>query len=283
MAVFEPLDAQTLSSAQSLKHKRSISDAPPKNTASGKKRRKKTTSLINDDLDFENGINSALGRLNSSLLADYFIQRTKTFAKDLSLVDLDEKRIPVHAVRETGNWQRPRILVNLPEFIEEFSSRRGQFKDLASSPEEKGSPHTIVVTAAGLRAANITRSLRKFETKDAIVAKLFAKHKKLINTTEYVRKTRQVPLVPWGRGSSHILKIGIGVGTPARLVALLDSGSLSTDKLERIVVDFSHIDQKKRGILDMKETFEPLVQLLTRTDLKRNYIKEDEGVDLLFF
>ncbi|MCJ1435690.1 hypothetical protein MMC27_005065 [Xylographa pallens] len=267
MAVFEPPDARTMSPSQSLKHKRSISDTPPKITATGKKRQKKTSSLINDDLDFENGINSVLGRLNRSLLADYFTQRTKNFAKDLSLVDLDEKRIPVHAVRETGNWQRPRILDNLPEFIEEFSSRLGKSKDLASSPEEKGSPHTIVVTAAGLRAAHITRSLRKFETKDAIVAKLFAKHKKLIDAIEYVSKTR----------------IGIGVGTPARLVALLDSGSLSADKLERIVVDMSHVDQKKRGILDMKETFEPLVQLLTRTDLKRNYIKEDGGVDLLFF
>ncbi|MCJ1323271.1 hypothetical protein MMC15_008626, partial [Xylographa vitiligo] len=59
--------------------------------------------------------------------------------------------------------------------------------------------------------------------------------------------------------------------------------SLSADKLERIVVDMSHIDQKKRGILDMKETFEPLIQLLTRKDIKSRYIKEDGGVDLLFF
>ena len=55
------------------------------------------------------------------------------------------------------------------------------------------------------------------------------------------------------------------------------------EKLERIVVDMSYIDQKKRGILDMKETFEPLVQLLTRTDLKNLYNKKDGGVDLLFF
>ncbi|MCJ1383255.1 hypothetical protein MMC17_006368 [Xylographa soralifera] len=270
MAVFDP---HPLLPSQPLKQKRSIGDTPPKSTITGNKRRKKKTMYsINDDLDFENGINSVLGRLNRYLLADYLVQRTKKFAKDLGLAELEEKLIPMYAIRETGNWQRLRILNNLPEFIEEFSSKLGESKDLASSHEEKGSPHTIVVTAAGLRAADITRSLRKFETKDAIVAKLFAKHKKLMDATGYVRKTRQVTLL-----------IGIGIGTPARLVALLDSGSLLADKLERIVVDMSHIDQKKRGILDMKETFEPLVQLLTRTEIRSRYIKEEGGVDLLFF
>jgi protein CMS1 len=37
--------------------------------------------------------------------------------------------------------------------------------------------------------------------------------------------------------------------------------------LERVVVDASHIDQKKRGIMDMKETQVPLVQLLARKDI----------------
>jgi protein CMS1 len=50
--------------------------------------------------------------------------------------------------------------------------------------------------------------------------------------------------------------------------------------LERIVVDASNIDQKKRGIMDMKETQVPLVQLLARKD-----INEAAGskVELLFF
>ena len=58
------------------------------------------------------------------------------------------------------------------------------------------------------------------------------------------------------------------------------AGALSASKLERIVIDASHIDQKKRGIMDMKETQVPLVQLLSRKD-----IKEASGgkVELLFF
>ena len=58
------------------------------------------------------------------------------------------------------------------------------------------------------------------------------------------------------------------------------AGGLSASKLERIVIDASHIDQKKRGIMDMKETQVPLVQLLSRKD-----IKEASGgkAELLFF
>ncbi|MCJ1403899.1 hypothetical protein MMC11_007122 [Xylographa trunciseda] len=253
--------------SRSLKRKISISDNPPKSESTGKKRRKKAVPAISDDLHFENGFNNALGGLDRHLLADYIIQKTRKFTDNLRLGDLEENRIPLHAVRDTSNWQQPRTLENLPEFIRECSSNVGELKSLATSPKMKGSPHTIVVTAAGLRAADITRSLRVFETKDAIVAKLFAKHKKLTDAADYVRKTR----------------IGIGVGTPARLIALLDSGALSSDKLERIVVDVSHIDQKKRGILDMKETFEPLVHLLSRADLKGHYIQGDGRIDLLFF
>ena len=61
------------------------------------------------------------------------------------------------------------------------------------------------------------------------------------------------------------------------------SGALSLTHLERIVVDASHIDQKKRGVLDMKETQVPLVQLLMRAELKARYSKETDKVDLLFF
>lgn len=49
------------------------------------------------------------------------------------------------------------MLKNLPEFLEHYSSGGGGHKFLSSSPEQAGSPHTIVVTSAGLRAADIAR------------------------------------------------------------------------------------------------------------------------------
>lgn len=53
--------------------------------------------------------------------------------------------------------------------------------------------------------------------------------------------------------------------------------------MERIVVDASHIDQKKRGLLDMKETQVPLVDLLTRPEFKDRYSGGENRVELLFF
>jgi protein CMS1 len=55
------------------------------------------------------------------------------------------------------------------------------------------------------------------------------------------------------------------------------------EHLERIVIDASHIDQKKRGILDMPETQEPLITLLNRKELKERYSLKDKGIQLIFY
>lgn len=48
-------------------------------------------------------------------------------------------------------------------------------------------------------------------------------------------------------------------------------------------MDASHIDLKKRGILDMKETQQPLMMLLNRADLKDRYDREKGGIGLMFY
>ena len=60
------------------------------------------------------------------------------------------------------------------------------------------------------------------------------------------------------------------------------SGALSLSALSRIVVDCSHIDQKKRSILDMRETEEPLIRLLNRPELKSRYGIGEDDVQLIF-
>lgn len=49
------------------------------------------------------------------------------------------------------------------------------------------------------------------------------------------------------------------------------------------MIDASHIDQKKRGILDMKETEVPLVKLLARDELKKCYGAAEKKLELLFY
>lgn len=49
------------------------------------------------------------------------------------------------------------------------------------------------------------------------------------------------------------------------------------------MVDASHIDQKKRGIMDMKETMMPLARWLARQELKERYVEADSPVSLIFY
>lgn len=173
------------------------------------------------------------------------------------------------AILDTTSFSNPRTTDQLPAFLEQHAGPRRSKKGskLLNAPEAKSSPHTLIVAGGGLRAADLTRALRKYQTKDCMVAKLFAKHIKLKEQIETVKKAR----------------IGMGVGTPQRMMDLLNDGALKTDCVERIVIDASHIDVKKRGILDMKETHVPLVELLTRTELKERFGTGEGKIELLFF
>lgn len=90
------------------------------------------------------------------------------------------------------------------------------------------------------------------------------------------------------------------MGTPSRILELLNigmfdfillyeimlirtKGALSFHDLQRVVVDCSYVDVKKRGIFDMIETQKPLLQLLNRFELKSRYNSTDGKIDLLFY
>ena len=77
---------------------------------------------------------------------------------------------------------------------------------LAQRPAQKGAPTALVITSAALRAADLARVLRDMRgAKGGDVAKLFAKHFKLEEHAEYLRRTL----------------VSAGVGTPGRLGRLL--------------------------------------------------------------
>lgn len=99
---------------------------------------------------------------------------------------------------------------NLAEFVERFGAGEGKkgAQTLSRPATANGSPHTLVIAASGLRAADLTRALRKFQSKDSMVAKLFAKHIKMKDASAMVSKT----------------KMGFGVGTPQRISDLIDNG-----------------------------------------------------------
>jgi protein CMS1 len=151
--------------------KRPSQDAGGSGTTNKKKRKRMHLQEQDEaDLDVDKGLNRAFERMDSQLLADHVAQKTSRFGTDLSSVELSDLYISANAIKDTTSWQKPRDLENLPEFLEEFAGEDP--KRLGEAPVAKGSPHTIVVAGAGLRAAELVRSLRKFQKKGNPVAKL---------------------------------------------------------------------------------------------------------------
>ncbi|KAI9655842.1 MAG: hypothetical protein M1821_005277 [Bathelium mastoideum] len=243
------------------------------------KRKKKAKSNASEDhaSGERNGVNEAIGHMDGNLLADHIAQCIKRFEPDLSSVELEDRYVP-------GNLVLYWLLV-VRSGTKDTDSRHYQnaqytIRRIGVFREPQTTWHSILnITWKGQRlqlsfqalptrvdVPTLLSSLRKFQSKDSMVAKLFAKHIKLKEAKDMVKRTR----------------IGIGVGTPQRLIDLLDDGALSIEHLERIVVDASHINQKQRGILDMRETEIPLSQLLARKELRSRYNSEQK-VDLLFF
>jgi len=259
-----PSEQSLGSEIPSKKRKRNatLEQAGKKSTKKSRSENKKIAG--EDELDTEAGLNNAFSHMDNQLLSDYMAQKTRRFEGDLSSVELEDKYISAGSIRDTSSWGKIRTLDNLPGFLEKFSQNPTK---LWSASKKNGAPHTIIVAGAGLRAADLARIIRKFQTKDATVAKLFAKHIKMKDAVRFLKNTRT----------------GIAVGTPTRLLDLMEEGALATDKLERIVIDASHIDQKKRGILEMKEMQIPLTRWLVQKDLKDRLGADTNGIDLLFY
>ncbi|ROT41728.1 hypothetical protein SODALDRAFT_343571 [Sodiomyces alkalinus F11] len=239
--------------------------APSEEGSRKPKKQKKSPYQVDESLlNVEAGINESFAVMDSQLLADYTAQKITRFGSDLSSIEVADLTISANAIMDTTSWQSPRTMENLAAFLEKFAERPER---LSTAPEVKGSPHTIIVTGAGLRAADLVRAARKFQGEKSKVAKLFAKHMKIEEQTKFLQTHRT----------------GIAVGTPARLMDLVDNGALSVAKLERIVVDVSHIDGKKRGVMDMKDTMLPLARWLTRKEFKERYAAEKKPLALLFY
>lgn len=252
-----------------------LSKRAAKKAKQAAKGKSKTQEARDEALDEELHVNHALKHMDGQLLADHITQRLRRFeGEKLSAVEQSDLRVPVAGIKDTTNWSLERTAEHLPAFLEEYSKpRRGAGKHakrkLSHAFVEKGAPHTLVIAGSGLRAADLTRALRGFQTSESFVAKLFAKHIKLKEAIE----------------STKVTRMNIGVGTPQRVIDLLEAGALDVEKLERVVVDASFIDGKKRGILDMRETVGPLVRLLARGEFRERYesSEADKKIELVFF
>ncbi len=62
-----------------------------------------------------------------------------------------------NAITDTSSYPKDRTLANLPDFLETVAAAGD---DLATAPAQNGTPHTVIVAGAGLRAADLVRCVR---------------------------------------------------------------------------------------------------------------------------
>lgn len=149
-----------------------LTDAAQTLNISNNKKKRKRAKQINEDFDLsdkKDGIDESIGKMDSRLLADFFAQQAQKHNNELTSVELDDLCIPrmflattsvltltdtEQAFANTSSWNQPRNQENLPTFLNKYTPKRDL---LSSAPIQNGSPHTLVITEAGIRAAELTR------------------------------------------------------------------------------------------------------------------------------
>ncbi|KAL8281024.1 hypothetical protein RQP46_006703 [Phenoliferia psychrophenolica] len=188
--------------------------------------------------ELEKGEVRSLGLLPAESLADRVMEKQAKALPGLSQIERDDLRLAELMFLDTSSvTERDSLLAFIKQAIPTLPST------LAKPTKKAGSPRVIVIAGAALRVADLCREVKPFKMKDVDIGKLFAKHIKLADHVEYLDKT----------------KLGIAVGTPGRIGKLFtDTESLSLTHLSHLILDVSHLDAKKRSLLDMPECREDL-------------------------
>ncbi|KAG0228229.1 hypothetical protein BGW41_003501 [Actinomortierella wolfii] len=193
--------------------------------------------------------------------------------KNLSSMEMDERRIPDEAIKDSSAFALDHTLVHLESFlkfsVEGWKTKifvqdanaklKGPLADQANTPSAKkakkkplekveglpkGSPVVLILSPSGIRCMEVIRSLPAFQ-EAAKIGKLFAKHLKIPEQVHFLENT-----------VTHIC-----TGTPNRIDKLIQDDALKLDRLELIVLDCFK-DAKQRTILDIQEIRVDLFNLL---------------------
>ncbi|KAJ1646398.1 hypothetical protein IWQ61_010205 [Dispira simplex] len=150
---------------------------------------------------------------------------------DLTVLELQDKIFRPDFFLESCRFPVPRIPTQFGEWVRQLD----QFDLATTDLEVKGSPKVLVITGAALRAVELVAATRTLipETK---AAKLFARHLKVNEQERFLKGT----------------VVGVAVGTPNRILKLLDESALSLEHTTLVVMDCFR-DLKDRMIVDMPE------------------------------
>ncbi|GAA5910202.1 uncharacterized protein JCM6883_001110 [Sporobolomyces salmoneus] len=223
----------------------STSTSSSKKAKKDKSKSKKKAKLEELGLDETTKDDTALLPLEVAL--DRLSEKQKKALPTLSGLELDEMRLNQSMIQDTSTVTTRDDLL---EFMK--AALPTACTTLAKLPKAHGSPRIIVLSGAALRVADLCRQVKTFRTKQKDgnvidVGKLFAKHFKLNEHAEYLQKTY----------------VGIAVGTPNRIEKLLnETDSLKLTHLSHLILDTTHLDAKKRSLMDLPDARGDLFKLL---------------------
>ncbi|XP_022783266.1 protein CMSS1-like isoform X2 [Stylophora pistillata] len=117
--------------------------------------------------------------------------------------------------------------------------------DKLNKKGDRGSPLLLFVSSAATRVVELNRAATDFKGKCKTV-KLFAKHMKISEQEQFLES--QV--------------VHLGIGTPSRILKLIQNDSLKTKRLKYVILDWTWRDQKLRRMVDIPEVRGELISLL---------------------
>ena len=100
---------------------------------------------------------------------------------------------------------------------------------------QPGTPRLIYLCSSAIRAVDVVRLFKTF--KSMKVAKLFAKHLKIQDQQSFLAKQ----------------KTAVAVGTPNRVLKLIQEGHLKLTGLDFILIDTSFKDKKEMHFFDLPD------------------------------
>jgi hypothetical protein len=155
-------------------------------------------------------------------------------------------------------------------FVRALSASLPNYKkiiyDTPANTQDNGAPVLLIVCASAIRATEVIKSISSKLIKVKI-AKLFAKHIKIVDQIELLSKD-YYPIV---------------IGTPNRLRKLIEIGGLHLNRLQIVLIDYTN-DQKHYNLTTLAEVNQDFYELLfgpiyqERDHLKIALIKDISSV-----
>ncbi|KAJ1966498.1 Protein cms1 [Dispira parvispora] len=220
-------------------------DPTPKKKKNKKKNKKPRKSIFSDP---------SVAQASSSDQSEFMTKKLLQTYTDLSMLELQDKIFRPDFFLESCQFPAPREPTQFGEWVRQLDQI-----DLATTDlEVKGSPKVLIITGAALRAVELVAATRKV-VPESKVAKLFARHIKVSEQERFLKST----------------VVGAAVGTPNRILKLLDASALSLEHTTLVVMDCFR-DLKDRMIVDMPECAKDLFTIYLQylhTPLENNKLR----------